>query len=259
MHRTFTHSFLFWFIVFVPLFIIFRLKSIPYFVAVVQHFAFGDLIMGKVMIFWPFNSSLVGFGFGMPSVVDVTLETAGLVLAAGIIVYSGDLRRLLSVDKRNILMLLPLLALIVSALFFASHLGGVTSLFEYVSSSRLLIILALGHLILVAFLTVSSFQGLSALKMRKKLKWLKSCGCEFRPVSLWHVAVFEISLISLLSSGLFNSTLGAKLMKSIDAACDRNSSFSMHFSTYFIEFIWKTLISCCRGTMKFHRQARKER
>ena len=124
MHRTFTHSFLFWIILFVPLFIIFRLKSIPYFVAVVQHFAFGDLIMGKVMIFWPFSYKLVGLGFGMPSVVDVTLETAGLVLAAGLIMYSGDLRRLLSVDKRNILMLLPLLALIVSALFFASHLGG---------------------------------------------------------------------------------------------------------------------------------------
>ena len=167
MHRTFTHSFFFWFIIFVPLFIIFRLKSVPYFVAVVQHFAFGDLLMGKVMILWPFSLSLVGFGFGMPSVVDVILETAGLVLAAGIVVYSGDLRRLLSVDKRNILMLLPLLALITSALYFAIH-SGVTSLFEYVLSSNLLIILALGHLILVAFLAVSSFQGLRALKKREK-------------------------------------------------------------------------------------------
>jgi len=167
MHRTFTHSFFFWFIIFVPLFIIFRLKSIPYFVAVVQHFAFGDLVMGKVMIFWPFNSSLVGFGFGMPSLVDVTLETAGLVLAAAIIVYSGDLRRLLSVDKRNLLMLLPLLALITSALYFSLH-SGVTSIFDYVLSSNLLIILAIGHLILVAFLAVSSFQGLRALKKREK-------------------------------------------------------------------------------------------
>lgn len=168
MHRTFTHSFFFWLIIFVPLFIVFRLKSLPYFVAVVSHFAFGDLIIGKVMVFWPLSSKLVGLGFNMGSIVDVTLEIAGLAIAAGIIMYSGDLRRLLSVDKRNILMLLPLLALIVSALYFDFHLGGVTSLFDYVSSSNLLIILAIGHLILVAFLVASTFQGLRPPKTREK-------------------------------------------------------------------------------------------
>ncbi|MGO8805546.1 MAG: metal-dependent hydrolase [Candidatus Bathyarchaeia archaeon] len=168
MHRTFTHSFLFWIIIFVPLFIVFRLKSLPYFVAVVSHFAFGDLIIGKGMVFWPLSSKLVGLGFNMGSIVDVTLEIAGLAIAAGIIMYSGDLRRLLSVDKRNILMLLPLLALIVSALYFDFHLGGVTSLFDYVSSSNLLIILAIGHLILVAFLVASTFQGLRAPKTIEK-------------------------------------------------------------------------------------------
>jgi membrane-bound metal-dependent hydrolase YbcI (DUF457 family) len=168
MHRAITHSFFFWFIIFVPLFIIFRLKSVPYLVAVVQHFAFGDLLMGGgVMIFWPFSSSFVGFNFAMPSVVDVALETAGLLLAAGIIVGYGDLRRLLSVDKINILMLLPLLALLTSALYFAFQ-WGVTSLIEYVWSSNLLAILALAHLILIGFLAVSSFQGLRALKIKGK-------------------------------------------------------------------------------------------
>jgi membrane-bound metal-dependent hydrolase YbcI (DUF457 family) len=46
LHRTVTHSFFFWIILFVPFFLIYRLKTIPYFVAVVQHFAFGRLIDG---------------------------------------------------------------------------------------------------------------------------------------------------------------------------------------------------------------------
>jgi membrane-bound metal-dependent hydrolase YbcI (DUF457 family) len=164
MHRTFTHSFFFWIIIFLPIFIIFRLKSVPYFVAVVQHFAFGDLLMGKVMIFWPFNTSQVGFGIPMPSLVDVTLEMAGLILALGIIVYSGDLKRLFSVNKSNLLMLLPLLALATSALFFESHWSSINALFTYILSSDLLLALAVGHIILFTFISISAIQGLRALR-----------------------------------------------------------------------------------------------
>ena len=104
VHRTVTHSFSLWIIVFIPLVVAFGLKSLPYFVAIVQHFAFGDLIMGKVMIFWPFNRSFIGLNFAMPSLVDVSLEVAGLLLATAIIFYSKDFRRALYVYKPNILM-----------------------------------------------------------------------------------------------------------------------------------------------------------
>ena len=169
VHRTFTHSFFFWIIIFLPLFIIFRLKSVPYFVAVVQHFAFGDLLMGKVMIFWPFSTSQVGFNIAMPSLIDVSLEITGLILALGIIVYSGDLKRLFSVNKSNILMVLPLLALLTSALFFASHWPSINSLTGYILSSNLLITLAIGHIILFTFIAISTFQGLRALRPKTKI------------------------------------------------------------------------------------------
>jgi hypothetical protein len=168
VHHTITHSFFFWIITFVPVFIIFRFKSIPYFVAALQHLAFGDLLMGAgVMIFWPFNSSFVGFNFGMPSLIDVALETVGLLLAFVIIAYSGDLKRLFSVDKGNILMLLPLLSLLTSALLFASHWSSIISFVEYVWASNLLIALALGHFILFTFLALSALQGLRALRTKE--------------------------------------------------------------------------------------------
>jgi len=165
VHRTVTHSFFLWAILFIPVFVIFRLKAIPYFVAVVQHFAFGDFLMGKVMIFWPFNSKFYGLSFGMPSLVDVTLETAGLLLAAGIIIFNGDLRRLLSLDKKNVFMLLPLLALLVSTLFFISHLS-LSPFVEYILSSKLLIVMALANFVLFVFLAVSTLQGLRAFRHR---------------------------------------------------------------------------------------------
>jgi hypothetical protein len=164
-HHTFTHSFFFWLAIFAPFLLVFRRKSIPYLAAVVQHFAFGDLLVGKVMILWPFSSSYFGLDIAMPSVLDFALETAGLLLAAGIIVFNGDLRRLLSVDNRNIPMLLPFLALLASMLFFAVD-WPIVPLVAYIWSRRLLMAIVLGHLILVTFLAVSAAQGLRALKQK---------------------------------------------------------------------------------------------
>ena len=164
VHRTVTHSFFLWILLFIPVFVAFRLKAVPYFVAVIQHFAFGDFLMGKVMIFWPFSSKFFGLGFGMPSVIDVALETAGLILTIGILIYVGDLRRLFSVDKRNVLMVIPLLALLVSAVFFGLHWVSINSLIAYILSNNLLIVLALGHIVLFVLLMISAFQGIRALK-----------------------------------------------------------------------------------------------
>jgi hypothetical protein len=165
VHHTFTHSFFFWLVIFAPFFLVYRGKSIPYFAAVVQHFAFGDFLVGKVMILWPFSLSYFGFNIAMPSVLDVALETAGLLLAAGIVIFNGDLRRLLSADKRNILMLLPFLALVASMLFFAVD-RPIVPLVAYIWSRKLLTIIVLDHIILAIFLAVSTVQGLRALRRK---------------------------------------------------------------------------------------------
>jgi hypothetical protein len=165
LHHTFTHSFFFWIVLFVPFLLVFRLKSLPYLAAVVQHFAFGDLLVGKVMILWPFSTAYFGLNIAMPSLLDVALETAGLLLAAAIIIYNKDLKRLLSVDTRNIPMLLPLLALVASMLFFAVD-QPIIPLVAYIWSRKLLTILVIDHIILATFLAVSTTQGLRALKAR---------------------------------------------------------------------------------------------
>jgi len=162
VHHTFTHSFFFWLVVFAPFLVVFRLKSVPYFVAVAQHFAFGDLLVGKVMILWPFSQSYYGLNISMPSVAGVALETVGLSLALGIGYFKGDLRRLLSVDVRNIPMVLPFLALLTSMLFFAVDWPFVL-LVEYVWSSPLLTTVVLEHIVLALFLAFSTTQGLRSL------------------------------------------------------------------------------------------------
>ena len=162
IHHTFTHSFFFWFIMFAPFFAVFRRRSFPYFVAVAQHFAFGDFIVGNVMIFWPFSLSYFGFNMAMLSMLDVALETAGLLLAAGISCFKEDLRRMLSIDIHNLLMFLPLLAMLVSMLVLAVDLP-IVPLVAYIWSRKLLTTIVLGHIVLVIFLALSTLQGLRRL------------------------------------------------------------------------------------------------
>jgi hypothetical protein len=159
-HHTFTHSFFFWLVVFVPFFVVFRQRSFPYFVAVVQHFAFGDFIVGSVTILWPFSTMFFGLNIALVSVLDVALEVAGLLLAAGIVCFNGDLRRLLSVDTRNVSMFLPFLALLASILVVAVDYT-MAPLVAYISfRDQSLATMLLAHMILAVFLAVSTVQGL---------------------------------------------------------------------------------------------------
>jgi len=161
-HHTVMHSLFFWFVICAPFLAVFRRNVVPYLVAVVQHFAFGDFLVGNVMLFWPFSLSYFGFTNAMTSVFDVALETSGLLLAAGIMYFNGDLKRLLSVDMRNIPMFLPLLALLTSMLFFAVD-WTIIPLVAYIWSSPLLTTIVLAHIVLAIFLAVSTAQGFRRL------------------------------------------------------------------------------------------------
>jgi hypothetical protein len=166
-HHTFTHSLFFWFVIFAPFLVVFRRKSIPYLVAVVQHFAFGDFLVGNVMILWPFSSQYFGFNITMVSAIDVALETAGLLFAIGIIYLNGDLRRLLSIDVRNISMLIPFLALLTSMLFFAVDLP-VTPLIVHIWSNGLFATIVFAHIFFAIFLAVSMAQGWRGLHINHR-------------------------------------------------------------------------------------------
>ncbi len=168
-HHTFTHSLFFWVVFFVPVLVVYRRRFIPYFVAVVQHFAFGDLFVGEVMLFWPFSFSYFGFNNAMMSGFNVGLETAGLLLAAAVLYFSGDLKRLLSVDVRNVLMFFPFLALVTSMLFFAVDVP-IVPLVVHILSSKLFASIVFAHIVLVVFLAVSTAQGLRRLQLKIKLQ-----------------------------------------------------------------------------------------
>ncbi len=61
LHRGPTHSIVVAIIAFIPFFIIYRKKAIPYFLALISHPLIGDFFIGgKLELLWPFSNSQFG-------------------------------------------------------------------------------------------------------------------------------------------------------------------------------------------------------
>ena len=61
IHRGPTHSIVVALLAFIPVFIIYRKKAIPYFLALISHPLIGDfLIGGKLELFWPISTQQFG-------------------------------------------------------------------------------------------------------------------------------------------------------------------------------------------------------
>jgi hypothetical protein len=140
----------------VPAIIVFRWKVVPYLAAALQHFAFGDFLVGEIMLFWPFDLSYFGFNNPMFSANDVILEIIGLILAFLVLYFTNDLKRLVSVRLDNVLIFIPLFALVSSMLYFAVD-WPIVHLIYYIGSSPILTTVVVGHLVLVGFFVVCVF------------------------------------------------------------------------------------------------------
>ena len=87
-HRTLTHSLIFWSVLFTPVFLKYRRTAVPYFVAVVQHILFGDLVVGRTSILWPIADFRPGLGLSILSPISLALEAIGLAVLL-VFVISG--------------------------------------------------------------------------------------------------------------------------------------------------------------------------
>lgn len=87
-HRTLTHSVIFWSIAFAPVFLRYRRVAIPYFIAVIQHILFGDLIVGRTSILWPLTDFRPGLGLSILSPISLALEAIGLAVLFMLIIRS---------------------------------------------------------------------------------------------------------------------------------------------------------------------------
>jgi membrane-bound metal-dependent hydrolase YbcI (DUF457 family) len=156
-HHELTHSIIFWAPIFLIAIFFFGKRSLPYSAGVFQHLI-GDALVGTVPLLLPFSSENFGLSLGVQGRNEVVFEV-GMLLVATLIAYrNGDLRSALSIKRKNILMVLPLIALISLTLLFANETN--VQLIDYGFASLSLIIIAISHILLACFLAFSTLQGI---------------------------------------------------------------------------------------------------
>jgi membrane-bound metal-dependent hydrolase YbcI (DUF457 family) len=153
IHRGPTHSIVVAFLVFIPIFLMYRKTAIPYFLALISHPLIGDFIVGgQVQLFWPISGNEYGLhDLGGPyisifSPVNIALEISLFIIATIILFKRGDWKNFLTSKKTNLILIIP-----IATVLLPSTVG-------YPFNNSLLLtepILALAHLFYLVLFSVA--------------------------------------------------------------------------------------------------------
>lgn len=115
IHRGPTHSIVVATLAFIPIFIFYRKKAIPYFLALISHPLIGDFFIGgKLQLFWPLSTNEYGlhelgsYYISIFSPVNIALELTLFVIATLVLYKSGDWKAFLTSNKTNLVLIIPI-------------------------------------------------------------------------------------------------------------------------------------------------------
>jgi hypothetical protein len=166
LHRGPTHSVIVAIIAFIPFFIIYRKKAIPYFLALISHPLIGDFFIGgKLELLWPFSNSQFGLHeLGGPYIsiympIDGLIEVILFIFAMVLLVKSNDWKVFFTAHKSNLLLIIPLFTVLLP-----------TTIGYPFSESLFLFspILAVAHAILVVIFSIAVLKTLQSLYQKRK-------------------------------------------------------------------------------------------
>lgn len=172
IHRGPTHSIVVAAVAFIPIFIVYRKKAIPYFLALISHPLIGDFFIGgKLQLFWPISTQQFGlhelgsYYISITSPVNIALELSLFLIATLVLYKSGDWKVFFKADKTNLVLIIP-----IATVLLPSTIG-------YPFSAPLLLtepLLAFAHLFYLALFSIAVLKTLSYMYKERFHKSAKS-------------------------------------------------------------------------------------
>ena len=115
-HRGPTHSIIVYTIAFLPILLVYSKRCLPILMALAQHSLIGDMLTGGgVQILWPATSQWYGLQICMASDLSVSMEWAAFLLFLILLWKTNDARSLLKGNKLNLLLTIPVFAIVLPA------------------------------------------------------------------------------------------------------------------------------------------------
>jgi membrane-bound metal-dependent hydrolase YbcI (DUF457 family) len=119
-HRGPTHSIIVAIVVFIPFFMLYRQKAVPYFAALASHSLIGDfLIGGQLQLLWPLSTTEFGaheLGFPYINIYDpinIALEFTLFAIALVVMLKTRDLFHFFRNNKLNLILIIPIFTVLL--------------------------------------------------------------------------------------------------------------------------------------------------
>lgn len=116
-HRGLTHSIIFLSLLSLPVFLFFRKRATPYFIAVIQHSLIGDYLTGGgVQLLWPATLQWYGIGIKITSLTNSLVESTFFLVSLAFMLKTKDVWILFQQHRSNLLLSLPIVTVLLPPL-----------------------------------------------------------------------------------------------------------------------------------------------
>ena len=116
-HRVATHSLITALIISLPFFLIYRKRTLPYFIAYIQHSLVGDFIVGSTQLLWPLTKMSFGLGIDINGLTNQSLEWIMFIAAIILMLKIKDYKTFLQPHITNLILIIPTFTLLLPILF----------------------------------------------------------------------------------------------------------------------------------------------
>jgi membrane-bound metal-dependent hydrolase YbcI (DUF457 family) len=182
IHRGPTHSIIVAILVFLPFFIIYRKKTIPYFLALTSHLLIGD-IGGQMQLLWPFSTTSYGFDvLSIFSPVNVLIELSLFAVATFVLYKTHDWKVFFTNDKTNLILIIP-----IATVLLPTTVGYPFSQSLLLSNLFIVRILGVAHLFYLVLFSIAILKTLTARrnKNRGQIYRRELRLTEYKELNLW--------------------------------------------------------------------------
>ena len=165
IHRGPTHSIVIATLAFIPIFIIYRKKAIPYFLALISHPLIGDFFIGgQLQLFWPFSTTEYGlhelgsYYIRITDPVNIAAELILFAIATLVLYKTSDWKAFFTDNKTNLVLIIP-----IATVLLPSTIG-------YPFNAPLLLTqptLALAHLFYLVLFSIAVIKTLTSIYKKR--------------------------------------------------------------------------------------------
>lgn len=115
-HRGPLHSVMLFGLLFLPVFVLFKKRAIPYFVALIQHILIGDYLTGWTQLLWPITTNWYGLGMEITSLTNILIEWTLFLTSTAILFKTKDAWLLFQRHPSNMILAVPVLTVLLPTL-----------------------------------------------------------------------------------------------------------------------------------------------